>query len=62
LFFRLSYSIILVVVAMLTGDHQTVARSVSDVLGIDECLSRLLPYEKLQWINNKQGNLFRFVQ
>jgi high-affinity K+ transport system ATPase subunit B len=42
-------------VAMLTGDHDSVARGVADVLGIDECLSRLLPQEKLQWITNKQS-------
>ena len=42
---------------MLTGDHETVARSVSDVLGIDECRSRLLPHEKVRWVTNKQGKL-----
>jgi Cd2+/Zn2+-exporting ATPase len=44
-------------VSMITGDHGAVARSVSRQVGIreEDCFSRLLPSDKLAWVQDKQN-------
>eukprot|EP01040_Poterioochromonas_malhamensis_P008920 gene8920-9657_t len=43
-------------VSMITGDHDTVARSVCNEVGIpsSECYSRLKPNDKLEWVKERQ--------
>jgi Zn2+/Cd2+-exporting ATPase len=51
-------------VTMLTGDHQTVALEVARALGIDldqGCKYRLLPQDKLQWVQNQQDEMKKKV-
>lgn len=44
-------------VSMITGDHELVARDVCIQVGIkdSQCFSRLLPSEKLDWVNHAQN-------
>eukprot|EP01034_Spumella_vulgaris_P034650 gene34650-42739_t len=44
-------------VSMITGDHELVAKSVSKMVGIREqdCFSRLLPSDKLEWVQTQQA-------
>lgn len=50
-------------VTMLTGDLQSVGESVCRDIGIDplNCKARLLPQEKMAWIENEQQHLGRAV-
>lgn len=43
-------------IAMLTGDNPQTARTIADIVGIDEVQARLLPEDKLEWIRQAQAN------
>jgi len=43
-------------VAMITGDHDAIAKSVSETLGIDKYFSRVLPEDKVRKVRELQKN------